>query len=77
MDAKEFDETIKYSGSGSENSTFLAQKALLEEQLLYQDKLRSLSSEGLNTEIQNIKTELSKFYNSKKDCKSSAKSGLI
>lgn len=67
VDAKEFDETIKYSGSGSEHSTFLAQKALLEEQLLDQDKLSSLTSDGLNTEIENIKKELSKFYNSKKD----------
>src|SRR5690606_10258416 len=67
VDAKEFDETIKYSGSGSEHSTFLAQKSLLEEQLLDQDKLSSLSSQGLNTEMENIKKELSKFYNSKKD----------
>lgn len=67
VDAKEFDETIKYSGFGSEHSTFLAEKALLEEQLLDQDKLSSLSSEGLNTEIENIKSELAKFYSSKKD----------
>ena len=31
LDAKEFDETIVYTGKGSKESNFLAQKALLDE----------------------------------------------
>ncbi len=67
VDAKEFDETVKYSGFGAEHSTFLAKKALLEEQLFDQDRLSSLSSEGLKNEMNSIRSKLSEFYNSSKD----------
>jgi thiol-disulfide isomerase/thioredoxin len=65
MDAKQFDESIKFSGIGAEDNNFLAEKALLEEKLLDQDKLSSLTSDGLNSEMDNIKTQLNEFYTSK------------
>ena len=34
IDAKEFDETIKYTGTGAENNNFLAQKYLIDEKTL-------------------------------------------
>ncbi len=67
LDTEKFDESIKFTGEGSENSNFLAEKALLEEKLLDQDKLASLDLEGLNEEMESIKSQLSEFYNSKKD----------
>lgn len=67
LDAKKFDETIKYKGIGAENSNFIAEKSLLEEKLLDEDKLASLDLKGLNDEIKSIKTQLKEFYNSKKD----------
>ena len=63
VDANEFKESIKFSGTGSEHNNFLAEQRLLEEKLLDQDKLSSLSSEGLRIEIENIKKELNDFYN--------------
>ncbi|MEZ4855842.1 MAG: TlpA disulfide reductase family protein [Gelidibacter sp.] len=65
MDAKQFDESIKFSGIGAEDNNFLAEKALLEEKLLDQDKLSSLTSDGLNSEMDHIKTQLNEFYTSK------------
>ena len=67
LDTKMFDETIKYSGNGSEQSNFLAEKALLEEKLLDLDKLGELDIDGLDKAFDGIKTELSDFYNSRKD----------
>ena len=37
LDTKLFDETVKYTGSGSENSNYLAQKALLSEKTISMD----------------------------------------
>lgn len=62
LDTKMFDETISYTGIGAEHSNFLAEKGLLEEKLLDQDKLSNLDLEGLDNELESIKTQLSDFY---------------
>ncbi|MCB0428216.1 MAG: TlpA family protein disulfide reductase [Mangrovimonas sp.] len=68
LDTKMFDETVKYSGTGSEQSNFLAEKSLLEEKMLDEDKLGALESlEALDKELETIKGELNKFYNANPD----------
>ena len=42
LDTKQFDETIKYSGTGAEHSNFLAKNSLMQEQLLDLDVLGAL-----------------------------------
>lgn len=64
VNAKEFDESLSFQGSGSENNNFLAKKMILESELLDQDKLSSLNSASLATELNQIKTTLSEYYNS-------------
>jgi thiol-disulfide isomerase/thioredoxin len=66
LDTKMFDETIKYTGNGSESNNFLAAKSLLEEKLYDQD-FSSLDKKGLNTTFDEIKTDLSEFINSSKN----------
>lgn len=65
MDTKEFDESIKYTGEGSENNNFLAQKALKEEKIFSED-FSKMGREGLDKAMANAKTELSAYYNSQK-----------
>ena len=66
LDTKMFDETAKYTGIGSENSNFLAQKSLLEEKLM--DKsFDSLDETGLDQAFNEIKTQILEFINSAKD----------
>ena len=60
LDTKEFDETIKYSGEGAENSNFLAENALLMEKLMTKD-FSNLDEAGLTAEFDKIKTELENF----------------
>ncbi|WP_053977759.1 redoxin family protein [Mangrovimonas xylaniphaga] len=65
LDTNQFDETVSYSGAGSENSNFLAKKSLKEEELLDLDKLSQLDNmEALDNSIESIKNELTTFYNS-------------
>ena len=66
LDTEMFDETVKYNGDGSEHSNFLAEKSLLEEQLLDIDKLSELSLEDLPEAMDNLKKQLSDFYSSNK-----------
>lgn len=66
LDTKEFDETIKYSGVGSEQSNFLAQKSLLEEKLYEQD-FDKLDREGLNAAFEKIEKDLTDFINNGKN----------
>lgn len=67
LDTEAFDESIKYTGIGAENSNFLAKKSLMEEQLLDQDKLADLDLDGLKAELQSVKNKLNEFYNSQKN----------
>lgn len=67
LDTKMFDESIKYTGTGSEHSNFLAEKSLKEEQLIDVEALTKESDmDGLKAKLASIKTELSEFYNSNK-----------
>jgi thiol-disulfide isomerase/thioredoxin len=66
LDTKEFDETITYTGTGSEHSNFLAEKSLKEEKLLNMDELAAIADmEALDQALENIKLELNEFYASK------------
>ncbi|HLV14749.1 MAG TPA: TlpA disulfide reductase family protein [Xanthomarina sp.] len=68
LDTKEFDETISYTGIGSEHSNFLAQKSLKEEELLNLDELSTLTElDELDKTMEDIKSKLNEFYNSKTD----------
>ena len=67
MDTKEFDETVKYTGSGAEHSNFLAEQSLLQEEILDIDKLSNLGNVSeLDKELAGIKGQLNEFYTSKK-----------
>lgn len=66
VNAEDFDQSIKFSGRGSENNTFLAKHKILQEGLLDQDKFSGLNREELQNELKSVKTELSNFYNSDK-----------
>ncbi|GGG49638.1 TlpA family protein disulfide reductase [Bizionia arctica] len=66
LDTKEFDETIVYTGTGSEHSNFLTEKSLKEEKLLNIDELSAITDMAeLDIAMANIKTELNEFYASK------------
>lgn len=67
LDTKMFDETVKFSGNGAEQSNFLAEKAVLEERLLDIDKLAELDSLSLETKMNAIEKELVTFYDSNQD----------
>ncbi len=65
LDTNEFDETLNYTGEGSENSNYLAQHSLLQEKLF--DNLDDVDETNLDSTFENVKTKLSEFYNSNKD----------
>ena len=67
IDAEEFDESIKYSGVGSEQSNYLAEKALFEEKLFDDDSLGDLDEAGLDAKVISLRKEAMAFMNSKKD----------
>lgn len=63
LDTKMFDETVKYTGTGAEQSNFLAEKALLQEKILDFDELLLLDSVAREEKFVSIKSELTAFYN--------------
>lgn len=63
LDTKMFDETAKYTGIGSENSNFLAEKSLLEEKLMDKE-FNGLDEKGLDDAFAKIKTEVVSFIES-------------
>lgn len=65
LDTKMFDETAKYTGIGSENSNFLAEKSLLQEKLMDKE-FHGLDEKELVEAFANIKTELVTFIESAK-----------
>lgn len=64
LDTKEFDETITYTGEGSENSNFLAEKSLLEEKM-FDFEIDEMDQAGLTAKMTEIDTEVNKFIDSK------------
>ncbi len=65
LDTKQFDESISYTGEGSENSNYLAKYSLLQEDLFA--NLDDLDDSNLDSTFENIKIRLSEFYTSNKD----------
>ncbi len=65
IDTKMFNETIKYSGNGSESNTFLAKKSLISEELLGQD-FDTFNREELNAALDKAKIGLTAFVNDNK-----------
>ncbi|WP_432410736.1 TlpA family protein disulfide reductase [Rasiella sp. SM2506] len=65
MDTKEFDESIKYAGEGSEVNNFLAQKALKEERVFDKD-FSKMGKEDLDKAMAEAKTEITTFIESQK-----------
>ena len=67
LDTKLFDETVKYSGEGAENSNFLAEKTLLEEKLFDLDALIAMDSVSREVEFQSIEKNLKDFHEAATD----------
>ena len=74
MDAKEFDESIVYSGKGSKENNFLAQKALSDENfekeledLLQKDEATFKSALDKKSNNDLSKLEVNQFRNYKKE----------
>lgn len=66
LDTEMFDETVKYSGVGAENSNFLAERALLSEKLLDRD-FDGLDENELKQTMSEIKAEMMDLIDSKSD----------
>lgn len=67
LDTKEFDETVKYSGTGAEHSNFLAKNNLMQEELLDLDALGHLDMAELESRFGEIKTKFTEFYDANKN----------
>lgn len=61
LNTKEFDETIKFTGAGSENSTFLSKKMLLQDKLFTPDLLDVDSEEEFGKVIDGLEKQFSDF----------------
>jgi len=66
LNTEEFDESIKYTGEGSHNNNFLAEKALLEEKLFDID-VSEMDLPALDSKMSSIESELNNFIASKTD----------
>jgi len=62
----EFDESIHYTGEGSDDNNFLAQKSLLEEKLFEFD-IDEMSKADLDAKMNSINTEVETFVASRKN----------
>lgn len=66
LDTKEFDETVKFTGVGSETNNYLAQKMLLEEKL-FTNELYDLKEEEFDKKTASIKTKFLDFLTNSKN----------
>ncbi|GAA3655753.1 TlpA family protein disulfide reductase [Flavivirga jejuensis] len=66
LDTKEFDETIKYTGTGAETSNYLAKKSLLQE-TIFTPALFELEEEAFKAKSGEIQNKLSEFLENNKD----------
>lgn len=67
LDTEMFDESLKFTGIGSEQSNFLAKKSLKEQELIDFETLTAIEDmETLENTMDAIKIELSAFYTSNK-----------
>ncbi|WP_418603522.1 TlpA family protein disulfide reductase [Hwangdonia sp.] len=67
LDTNEFDETITYSGVGAEVNNYLAQKALLQEQLLNDFSIYDLDSTAFDKKVDGIVADMKSLLNNLKD----------
>jgi hypothetical protein len=65
LNTKQFDESVKFTGIGSEHSSFLAENALLQENMLDLDALAELDEKGLEAKMAGFEKDLMNFYESK------------
>ncbi len=69
MDAAQFDESIVFKGKGSDENNFLAQSALLDEKVNY-DEMLALSEDAFVKAIENkLKTDIERLEKTKLDAK--------
>ncbi len=66
LDTKQFDETISYKGNGAESSNYLAQKALMEENL-YPPSLFDMEEGEFKSETAKIHSKLVAFLDKNKN----------
>lgn len=66
LDTKEFDETIKYIGTGAESNNYLAEKSLLQEELLTASVF-DLDEIPFKAKVKDITNELSAFLDKTKN----------
>ena len=67
MNAKEFDETIVYSGKGEKENNFLAQKALAEENFNFEEMLKAYESDFEKMAIDKQQSDLKRLNAAKLD----------
>jgi len=67
LDTKMFDQSIQFSGTGSEHSNFLAEKIRMDIKLFDLDELISLDSVQLDSKLASLSKELNDFYDSHKN----------
>ena len=66
LDTKQFDETLKYTGTGAENNNYLVQKSLLSEKLFSGD-LFDLDDKAFNSKATEIVSKFKEFLNNAKN----------
>jgi|GEM_PF-4888489 len=64
LDTKEFDESLEFSGYGSNDNNFIIDKSLLEEQLFEFD-VDTMNQNDLNQKMSDIKLKIGEFISSK------------
>ncbi len=71
LDTKRFDQSLEFSGIGSEHSNFLAEKIRLNEELFDLEQLISLDSVERESEFTDIRNQLVNFYEANSNVDSS------
>lgn len=64
LDTKMFDQSIQFSGTGSEHSNFLAEKFRVNDELFDLDEMINLDSVQLEARFASIRNEMKNFYDS-------------
>lgn len=75
LDTKKFDQSIQFSGTGSENSNFIADKLRMNEKLFDLDELISLDSVQLESKFASISEEMNTYYDSHPEVDTSITNG--
>ncbi|MGJ8593825.1 MAG: redoxin family protein [Aquaticitalea sp.] len=74
INTEEFDETVTYSGEGSEHSNYLAKHSLLQEELF--DNLNDLDETTIDSTFDGIHGKLTEFYATGKDIDTMITNGM-